>query len=117
MTAGLGSRRSAWSSSGRGGFGMAGVLSAGMARTVVGSPGLRLEAQQDRGPAARRGDDQAAVLPDAVVALELAQVALVGVHVVDAAPRGEAEIGILGLVGAPRLTECVDAGVAGQVPV
>jgi hypothetical protein len=57
-----------------------------------GLPGLRLEAQQDRGPHAARAHEQAAVLPDAVVGAEAARVALVLVHVVDAAPWLEAEV-------------------------
>src|SRR3954462_12228428 len=69
ITAGWGSRRSAWSSSGRGGLGIAAVVSVGVAGRVLGVPGLRLEAQQQRGEDAVALDEDSAVLPGPVVVL------------------------------------------------
>ena len=59
--------------------------------------------------------DQTAVLPDTVVAPELVQVALVGVDVVDPAAGPEAEVGVEGGVGTPRLAERVHVRSARQV--
>ena len=64
-----------------------------VAGDIVGVPRLALEGEEDADPARLRGEvqQQRAVLPDAVVALERAAVALVHVDVVDAAAGAEAE--------------------------
>src|SRR5688572_12520747 len=81
IVAGFGSRSRASSSAGSGGFGMPAVLSAGVAGGVLRPPRLRLEAQQHRRPRGVLLDQEAAVLPDAVVTAVLADVALVLVDV------------------------------------
>lgn len=65
----------------------------GVPGDVVGVPGLALEGEEDADPPGlcREVEEQATVLPDAVVALEAPAVALVHVDVVDAVPGQEAE--------------------------
>ena len=78
---------------------------------VVGVPGLRLESQEHRDPflLIRKVNQQTAVLEDAIVLDELADVALVHVDVVDAVARQEAEVLVLdGRFGPPALAERVD---------
>src|SRR6185312_4819784 len=69
-----------------------------MAALIVGMPGLRLEGEEDADPLIGRGEvqDEAAVLPDAIVLLELPDIALVHVDVVNAVAGLEAE-GLVGL--------------------
>jgi hypothetical protein len=83
-----------------------------VAGEVVGVPCLGLEGEEDRHPLALGGvvGQQAAVLPDAVVLLELWAVALVHVDVVDAVAGSEAEDLVAGGLGSPPLPEGVQPG-------
>ena len=75
-----------------------------MPRRVVGVPRLRLEPQEHRNPLLliREMNQQPAVLLDAVVVLELRDVALVHVDVVDPVAGQETEVLVLLFASGPQ---------------